>query len=1165
MANSSNTSSPSLSSTEETPPSNPPSIPASLKFLMSHLKSVVAQPLNADNHPLWRSHVLKLFKANGYQGFLDGTSPPPSQTTTVDGTTTPNPHYDAWLLQDQNLTAAMYSIISPTILPCVLSAEHCAEIWAILDRRLQSSTRSRIIQLWHELHYLTMKDKTMSQYLLDIKAKVDALAAAGATIPIEEVIHYTLDGLPQTYQAFKTAIRTNRQPLDLDELYTLLCSEELNLAHEATRELQSLQLAGNTTALAATRGRGRGQSSNRGRNSSNTRSNPSNNRDSRTARSAITCQICDKTSHSAVKCWHRHDDNYNSDQPTAALFTSPATNSSTEWFLDSGASSHLTSNPNNLHTSQPYTGNTQVTLGNGHQIPIQNIGNGLLPTPQGSLRLTHLNLVPNLSFNLISVYKLTHDNDCLITFSSHGYELKDRKTRRTLLKGPSINGLYPIRAPHQSANDTSQLALVSIQSVPDLWHRRLGHPSSATLSHLANQDPNICISSFKFLCNSCKMAKSHRLPFNKSQSISSAPFYIIHSDVWGPSPFISNNGYKYYVSFIDDHSKFTWVYPLRQKSEVFAKFLEFQHMLSRQFQAHIKIFRTDGGGEYINKHFQTHLTNQGIIHQFTCPYSPPQNGVAERKHRHITETVRTLIFTASIPNHLWVDTLLTAVYLINRLPSPNTHNKSPYTILYKANPNFSHLKVFGCLCYPWLKPYAAHKLSPLSQPCVFIGYAPNQKGYRCLDIKTNKIYVSPRVVFNETIFPFSQSTDTTITTSPQNLHLPPLLLVPSTSLPFSTHPQTHMPSHHLDRHHTVPTTASSIPQTTQRSSSPASQHSTSINAQTNTNQPAQPVTHPMLTRSKTGHNKPKTIFNLSHIIHTEPTTYNQAVKSEHWRAAMSQEFQALQMQGTWDLVPPNSNQNIVGCKWTYITKLNSDGSIARYKARLVAKGFHQEHGLDYTETFSPVAKIPTIRVLILLALHYNCPIHQLDVSNAFLHGKLSDTVYMQQPQGFQNALHPTYVCKLNKALYGLKQSPREWYATLSTHLQAFEFLISSADPSLLTYKSKSTRLYILIYVDDILLTGNSPTEIDRLLTSLHKQFQMRNLGSLAHFLGIQTVHTKYGILLHQQQYAHRILAKAGMQNAKPVANPSSGKSSINSNPTNKFANPHLYCQLIGSL
>ncbi|XP_020672076.1 uncharacterized protein LOC110092062 [Dendrobium catenatum] len=172
---------------------------------------------------------------------------------------------------------------------------------------------------------------------------------------------------------------------------------------------------------------------------------------------------------------------------------------------------------------------------------------------------------------------------------------------------------------------------------------------------------------------------------------------------------------------------------------------------------------------------------------------------------------------------------------------------------------------------------------------------------------------------------------------------------------------------------------------------------------------------------------------------------------------------------------------------------------------------------------------------------------------------------MEQPQGFQDSLHPTYVCKLNKALYGLKQSPREWYATLSTHLQNFGFLISSADPSLLTYKSNSIRLYILIYVDDILLTGNSPTEIERLLSSLHDHFQMRNLGSLAHFLGIQTVNTNYGLLLHQQQYAKRILDRAGMQNAKPVANPMSGTTSSSTATSSKFDNPHLYCQLIGSL
>ncbi|KAI0518782.1 hypothetical protein KFK09_006218 [Dendrobium nobile] len=322
----------------------------------------------------------------------------------------------------------------------------------------------------------------------------------------------------------------------------------------------------------------------------------------------------------------------------------------------------------------------------------------------------------------------------------------------------------------------------------------------------------------------------------------------------------------------------------------------------------------------------------------------------------------------------------------------------------------------------------------------------------------------------------------------------------------------------------------------------------------------------MLTRSKTGHSTPKQIFNLSHLIHeNEPTTYNQATKSEQWRSAMSQEFQALQTQGTWDLVPPNPTQNVLGCKWTYRTKLKSDGTVARYKACLVAKGFNQEHGLDYTETFSPVAKIPTVRVLILIALHHNWNILQLGVSNAFLHGQLSDTVYMQQPPGFQDAIHPTYVCKLNKALYGLKPSPREWYATLSNHLQQFGFVISNADPSLLTYKSGSTRLYILIYVDDILLTGNSPSEIQRLLSCLQDRFQMRNLGSLAHFLGIQTSYTSYGVLLHQEQYAKRILDRAGMQNSKPVSTPISCKPDAHTACSTEFANPQLYRQLIGSL
>ncbi|PKU87110.1 Retrovirus-related Pol polyprotein from transposon TNT 1-94 [Dendrobium catenatum] len=1132
---------------------------------MNNVKNVISQPLTADNHPLWRSQVMKLFRANGFDGFLDGsTACPPPVLHSEDGQSTPNPAHLNWILLDQNLAAALYSVISATILPYVLSVDHCTDIWQTIERRLQSSTRSRISQLKNELHYLSMKDKPMTQYLLEIKTKIDSLAAAGSPINDEEVIHYTLNGLPQNYQAFKTAIRTNLRPVTLDELYTLLCSEELNLAHEATKEIQSLQISGNNTAFTATRGRGRGRnSSSRGHNTSRSNNNSNYNRSAKSPKPSVTCQICGKFGHTAVRCWYRHDDTYNSD-PSPALFTSPNPQSSSDWFLDSGASSHLTSDPNQIQNAQPYNGSSKVVLGNGTQLPIQNTGNGILPTPTGNLQLSKLNLVPNLSFNLLSVHRLTSDNNCLITFSSFGYEIKDRTTHRRLLTGPCINGLYPFRTGSSPKSPANHLALLSCQHVPDMWHRRLGHPSPQTLLNIAKNHKEICIPKTATICNTCQMAKSHRLHSNNSQSVTKFPFSLVHSDVWGPAPTVSLRGYKFYVSFVDDFTKFTWVYPLIHKSDVFSTFIEFQNMVERQFNRKIMILRSDNGGEFLNKKFQTLFKLNGIIHQLTCPHSPSQNGVAERKHRHLMETTRTLLIQASIPQHLWVDTLLTAAYLINQLPSSNTHHKSPYELLFGKTPSYERLRIFGCLCYPWLKPYSSNKLAPLSIPCVFIGYASAQKGYRCLDLKTNRIYTSCHVIFNESVFPYAtyqSSQPTPLSITPNTT--PPLLLVPTHNLPNSiTKPLPSVKNNSPSQDQSIAVTAPPRLTTPNQSSANTTQNTINSSVNLGNSHPS----HRMITRFKSGKITPKHIFDLTHIIHSpDPTTYHQANKSQHWRTAMSQEFQALQSQGTWDLVAPEDAQNVLGCKWTFRTKFNSDGSVARHKARLVAKGFNQEQGLDYTETFSPVAKMPTIRVLILLALYHDWTIHQLDVSNAFLHGNLTDTVYMQQPPGFQDSIHPNYVCKLKKALYGLKQSPREWYATLSTHLQDFGFKISTADHSLLIYNADKIQMYILIYVDDILLTGNSPTEINRLLANLNSRFQMRNLGPLSQFLGIQAIRTPVGLTLHQQQYAKNIMQRAGMTNAKPVTNPISCKVVLKNNSQEPFQDPQLYRHLIGSL
>ncbi|XP_020700205.1 uncharacterized protein LOC110112350 [Dendrobium catenatum] len=279
---------------------------------------------------------------------------------------------------------------------------------------------------------------------------------------------------------------------------------------------------------------------------------------------------------------------------------------------------------------------------------------------------------------------------------------------------------------------------------------------------------------------------------------------------------------------------------------------------------------------------------------------------------------------------------------------------------------------------------------------------------------------------------------------------------------------------------------------------------------------------------------------------------------------MSQEFQALQSQGTWILVPPPNNQNVLGCKWTYKTKYHSDGTLARHKARLVALGYNQEFRIDYVETFSPVAKITTVRVLLVLALHHHWPIHQLDVSNAFLHGWLSETVYMKQPIGFIDSHYPTHVCKLNKALYGLKQAPRQWFEMLTGFLRQLEFTASHSDPSLLIHWKGDSKVYVLIYVDDIIVTGSNPSTINHLLGQLTHRFKMRTLGTINQFLGITVLPTPTGLLLQQTRYAEEILARAGMINSKPVSTPSIIKTVVESS-LEQFENPKLYRQIVGAL
>jgi hypothetical protein len=326
----------------------------------------------------------------------------------------------------------------------------------------------------------------------------------------------------------------------------------------------------------------------------------------------------------------------------------------------------------------------------------------------------------------------------------------------------------------------------------------------------------------------------------------------------------------------------------------------------------------------------------------------------------------------------------------------------------------------------------------------------------------------------------------------------------------------------------------------------------------------------MQTRAKQGYLMPRKLFNLTASTDTStlsplPSSYRQALKDPNWRAAMLDEFNALLRNDTWSLVSCPPGANVVTSKWIYRHKLNPDGTLSRYKARWVVRGFTQQAGMDYGETFSPVVKPATIRVVLALATSHSWPIHQLDVSNAFLHGNLQETVYCQQPSGLIDPNLPTHVCRLNKSLYGLKQAPRTWFLRFTTYLTSLSFVASKCDTSLFILRRGSATAYLLLYVDDIILTANTPDLLRSIISSLSTKFSMKDLGDLHHFLGINVHRNSSGIFLSQQQYTLEILDRANMLHCNPLSTSTDSRAKISARDGVPYSDPSFYRSIASAL
>lgn len=429
--------------------------------------------------------------------------------------------------------------------------------------------------------------------------------------------------------------------------------------------------------------------------------------------------------------------------PTVSTYAHLAQNHH-PWIIDCGATDTMTNDLTDFICFTSPT-KTHIETASGERIRVQGGGSiKLSPT----LIIPHCLYVPGLSTKLLSISHITKALDCVALIHPHCCILQDIRTKAIIGRGTERGGLYYFDEVAQQGR--SMLAQRTANQQLWLWHRRLGHPS---FSYLKLLFPSLFTHpSASFNCETCIRAKSHRTIFRPNNTRVDKLFSLVHSDVWGPANISNLHQFQYFILFIDDFSRMTWVYFLKQKSDVPQTFIHFYNLVQTQYQTQIKILRTDNGSEYtpLRPFFQ----DKGLVSQTSCPHSPQQNGVAERKNRIILEMARSMLLESHTPKSFWPDAIGTAVYLLNRLPTKALNHKTPLQILTtQANiPPVLTLppRVFGCSVYVHIPKHERSKLDSRADKCLFVGYASHQKGYRCYNPTTRRLHVTMDCQFLET-------------------------------------------------------------------------------------------------------------------------------------------------------------------------------------------------------------------------------------------------------------------------------------------------------------------------------------------------------------------------------------------------------------------------------
>ena len=1068
----------------------------------------VIDKLDGKNWSTWKFQMKHLLLAKGLWGLVDG-----SETLAEDANAAARAEFQK---RSQRTFSTIVLAIGTSQLYLVTSCEQPRKAWEELRNHFERDTLANKLFLKKQYFRLEMKEGTsIEKHLKHMKELTDRLAAIGAPIDEEDQVVTLLGSLPKSYSTLVTALESRGDDISPNYVQQALVHEEQKMQERGHSESDDHR---RDSALVG---------------DSKRRFKP---------RKPI-CYGCQQPGH------YRRDCPKTKKGPhTAEIITEEATESESEdganaftagkdcsqrnrWLVDSGASSHMTWDKELLTDYQEFETPQKVGLGDGRQVDALGTGKVYLEMrfkvsqPKMSVMYRVL-YVPQLACNLFSV-RAASSKGIFIKFGHSRCWIRG-KNGKLLGMGTMVDRLYCLDCEIIQSTEAATLATKSRDSDLDVWHYRLGHASEHTIKNMAHKQlasgitlPKQAQLSF---CEGCVAGKMTRKPFWSVGEIrSKRKLRLVHSDVCGPMPTESIGGNKYFVTFIDDFSRCCAVYFLRSKSEVPDKFKEFEARVSNDSGERIGTLRSDNGGEYLSKEFRSYLKSRGIHHELTVPYSPQQNGVAERMNRTLLETARSMMAHAGLPGKYWAEAVETASYIRNRTPtSALDGNKTPLEAWSGRKPNVSNMKVFGCIAYAHVPDTQRQKLDQKAVKLRFVGYSVQSKGYRLLDEKTSQVYTRRDVIFNEQDFG-------------KNTEKPP---------------------------------QSEEPETLKVQSEPD-------NESKEQEEPSPPRRQSERTRQspvRFGRDEYVAATSVQHVAYAacqiaEPQTMEEARSGEHsdkWKQAADSEYDSLLQNETWDLVPLPSGRKPIGSRWVFKVKYGANGKVERFKARLVAKGYAQRPGIDYEETFSPVVRYQSIRTLLAFDVQNDMLLHQMDVVTAFLNGTLEEDIYMEQPDGYVEQGKEDLVCKLRKSLYGLKQSPRCWNKAFTEFMKSIGFNQGTADPCIYV---RDTCI-VAVYVDDLIIATKTLEEMQEVKQLLSSQFQMKDMGKLHYCLGITIEQDKAekSIRLHQKQYLLKMLKKFKLEDAKPVSTPADPNVKIcKDDGVSKAVDSTTYQSMVGSV